>query len=286
MGFFIGLLFRLGFRGEALRLITKLEERDYPPNHNLGFLFYYAFVQALKETDSKRLKDRVLREAERMASIFDEERGFIPMDYPVNDKVAIDTLASLELLWWVSREFGREDLAEVALKHALRSVRLLFRDDGSTIHILSLRHGALAGQGLSPSSCWSRGLAWASLGLIRAYEETRLRLFKDACERALRFALKSVGDDGVPPWDFSDPHGVKDTSAGAIFLKALSYFDGEFSFWRESLKRSLRVKYLSEEKDWDGLLKGGCYHYRLRRGVNESLIWGDYFALDTLKDVI
>jgi len=286
LGFFIGLLFRLGIRIEGLKLLKSLEERSYPLNHNLGFLFYHAFVPAYMETDAPRLKRRIVYEAERMASLFDESLGFIPMDYPHNDKIAIDTLASLEFLWWVSHELGRSHLGEIAERHVLSSIRLLLRGDGSTVHILSMRDGPLSGQGLSPSSCWSRGAAWASLGFLRAYEVTKAEIFKLSCEKVLRFAMRMVGEDGVPPWDFSDPRGVKDTSSGAIFLKVLSSFDGEFSRWRERLRSSLKFNYLSEDEGWEGLLKGGCYHYHLRKGVNESLIWGDYFASYILSDVI
>lgn len=287
LGFFVGLLFKLkDFRKEGLGLLKRLEEREYPLNHNLGFLFYSSFVPAYLETDSRKIRERIRLEAEKLASLFDEKAGFIPMDYPNGDSIAIDTVASLELLWWASREFKEEKFFEIARKHALSSLKFLLREDGSTIHIYSISKGALRGQGLNQSSCWSRGAAWGALGFLRAYEETKETVFKESCEKILRFAMRNVSEDGIPPWDFWDKNGPKDTSAGVIFLKVLFSLNGEFSNWRESLLRALSLKYIAKEKDWEGFLKGGCYHYHWRKGVNESLIWGDFFALDIFKPVI
>ncbi len=293
LGFFVGLLLALFkrsgiklFRKWALNLLKGLEERNYPLNHNLGFLFFFSFVPAYLETGSNRLRKRILTEAERLISIFDERKGFIPMDYPVNDKVAVDTLTSIKFLWWVGKETGRAVFSEIAERHTLTSMRLLLRKDGSTCHIFSIKDGPLAGQGLSSSSCWSRGAAWASLGFLEAYRHTGNDVFLKASQRILRYALKSVGDDGVPPWDFHARDGIKDTSAGAIFLKVLASFNGEFSSWRGALETSLKERYLVLDKKWEGFIKGGCYHYHWRKGIGESLVWGDYFALEAIRDVI
>jgi len=284
LGFFIGLLLKFDeFKAVGLKLLEMLEERIYPLNHNLGFLFYSSFVPAYLETGSNKLKHRIKAEAERMASLFNEELGFIPMDGPGGDSIAIDTLASLEFLWWASREYGSFKFSDIAMRHALSSLKFLLRQDGSTFHICSLSKGPIRGQGLSSLSCWSRGAAWGALGFLRAYEETKENLFKEACERILRFAMSNVNEDGVPPWDFCDKDGPKDTSAGAIFLKVLSSFNGDFSLWRESLHRSLSIKYVAKEENWEGFLKGGCYHYHWKKGIDESLIWGDFFALDVLE---
>ncbi|MCS7234139.1 MAG: glycoside hydrolase family 88 protein [Synergistetes bacterium] len=287
LGFFVGLLIKIeDFRDIGLSLLKRLEEREYPLNHNLGFLVYSSFAPAYIVTGSKRIRDRIEVEAKRLASLFDKSLGFIPMDYPRSSSIAIDTLASIEMLWWASKEFRNEELFEIARKHALSSLRFLLRDDGSTIHIYSMSEGPIKGQGLSSLSCWSRGAAWGALGFLRAYEETGEAVFNEACKRILRFARRNVDEDGVPPWDFCDRYGPKDTSAGAIFLKVLSSFDREFSTWRSCLLKTLSLKYVARERDWEGLLKGGCYHYHWKKGINESLIWGDFFALDIFRSMV
>jgi len=41
--------------------------------------------------------------------------------------------------------------------------------------------------------------------------------------------------------------------------------------------------YLSEEDPhWEGILKGGVYHVGKNIGVNESVMWGEYFFLEAL----
>ena len=50
------------------------------------------------------------------------------------------------------------------------------------------------------------------------------------------------------------------------------------------LKRFLNVtlsKYLAEENE-DGILKYGCFHKPAGIGVNESLIWGDYYFIEAI----
>lgn len=44
---------------------------------------------------------------------------------------------------------------------------------------------------------------------------------------------------------------------------------------------SLSKNYLTEKGD--ALLKHGCYHKPEKLGVNESLIWGDYYFVEALE---
>jgi unsaturated chondroitin disaccharide hydrolase len=47
--------------------------------------------------------------------------------------------------------------------------------------------------------------------------------------------------------------------------------------------RSLCAGYLSEsDPEWEGILKGGVYHLHKNLGVNESVMWGEYFFLEAL----
>ncbi len=36
---------------------------------------------------------------------------------------------------------------------------------------------------------------------------------------------------------------------------------------------------------WQGLLKHGMYHQNMNLGVDESVMWGDYFFLEALSKV-
>ena len=42
--------------------------------------------------------------------------------------------------------------------------------------------------------------------------------------------------------------------------------------------------YLAQgDPEWEGILKGGVYHRRKNLGVNESVMWGEYFFLEALS---
>src|SRR4029079_410523 len=40
------------------------------------------------------------------------------------------------------------------------------------------------------------------------------------------------------------------------------------------------------DPSWEGILRHGVYHERRRRGVDESVMWGDYFYVEALDRVL
>jgi unsaturated chondroitin disaccharide hydrolase len=42
----------------------------------------------------------------------------------------------------------------------------------------------------------------------------------------------------------------------------------------------------NETPGWEGLLKHGTYHERKRLGVDESVIWGEYFFLSAIDKAL
>jgi unsaturated chondroitin disaccharide hydrolase len=47
--------------------------------------------------------------------------------------------------------------------------------------------------------------------------------------------------------------------------------------------RTLCERHLAKkDKKWEGILKGGVYHVGKNIGVNESVMWGEYFFLEAL----
>ena len=94
----------------------------------------------------------------------------------------------------------------------------------------------------------------------------------------------------MPYWDFDDQKSeVRDSSAAAIAssglldLSALSGKEG-FRDGAINILNSLCDNYLSGE-DEDGILKHGCFHKPVGIGVDESLIWGDYYVIEALMKV-
>jgi unsaturated chondroitin disaccharide hydrolase len=132
-------------------------------------------------------------------------------------------------------------------------------------------------------------------GFSTSYGYTRDPRFLQTAEACADYYLEHTPGDGVPPWDFDAPAESRqqvDTSAAAIAASGLFRLGGLCSdpmkgFLYDSVARqivsSLCVKYLGEpDPEWEGILKGGVYHMHKNLGVNESVMWGEYFFMEAL----
>ena len=41
-----------------------------------------------------------------------------------------------------------------------------------------------------------------------------------------------------------------------------------------------------KEPKWEGILKGGIYHVHKGLGVDESVMWGEYFFVEALEQAL
>ncbi|NJK46107.1 MAG: hypothetical protein HC933_19230, partial [Pleurocapsa sp. SU_196_0] len=81
-----------------------------------------------------------------------------------------DNVVVLPLLYWASSETGSARYTEIALEHARQTSRHLIRENGRTYHTCFVDERgqfvrAMTHQGAGHESCWSRGQAWAILGV-------------------------------------------------------------------------------------------------------------------------
>jgi unsaturated chondroitin disaccharide hydrolase len=107
-------------------------------------------------------------------------------------------------------------------------------------------------------------------------------------------------EHGVVPWDFDAPkepgplsRGQVDTSAAAIAavgllkLARLATGAARRKAYADAALRtvgSLCEGYLGEGTDgWEGILRGGVYHIHKGYGVNESVMWGEFFFVEALQ---
>jgi unsaturated chondroitin disaccharide hydrolase len=57
-------------------------------------------------------------------------------------------------------------------------------------------------------------------------------------------------------------------------------------YWSSAIHilRTLCSQYLADkDPKWEGVLRGGVYHVHKGIGVDESVMWGDYFFVDALE---
>jgi unsaturated chondroitin disaccharide hydrolase len=108
----------------------------------------------------------------------------------------------------------------------------------------------------------------------------------------------------VPYWDFDAdltqpaPWGAqKDTSAGAIVASALldlelqTKEEGRAVVYRTTAEAMLdalcQPEYLaSDDTGWEGILKHGVYHTKKQLGVDESVMWGEFFFVEALDKAL
>lgn len=170
------------------------------------------------------------------------------------------------------------------------------RDDGSTYHMVEFDQDSGQAikkttlQGYTTESCWSRGQAWAIQGFAFACKYTKNKEFLKASEKLADYYITNCPSDYVPYGDFNDPeipNTVRDSSAAAITACGLLEFSGEKKFGDFALNivDSICKGYLAEEGE-EGILKHGCFNKPEGKGVDESLIWGDYYFVEALTKVI
>ena len=290
------------WRQTAERYSRPLEHRRLDRNvHDLGFIFMSSYYRWLRLTGQTDL-EQVLIEAGRTLALRFQQKGQYLCSFLGPDSLFIDIMMNAGIIFYAAQRSGESALADVALRHSLTSRRVLVRGDGSTAHegIFDTVTGDFlrqsTRQGLRGDTCWSRGLAWAIYGFGAVYEHTSDSRFLETAEACAGFYLRQTPTDGVPLWDYDvspqDPHW-RDSSAAAITasgllqLATLTPDPAHATLYHDTalhiLKNLSKPPYLaSEHPEWQGILREGVYHIHKNLGVNESVMWGEYFFVEAL----
>ena len=290
---------------QAVRYTRPLEARKTDSDlHDLGFLFFSTYYRWYRLAHDPVLRDVLVEAGATLARRF-REKGHYLRSFIGENSLSIDIMMNVGIIFYAARESGDRRLFDVALRHSLTTRRVLVRGDGSTAHegVFDtdtgefLRQGTY--QGYRGDSCWSRGLAWALYGFTTAYQYSHDPRFLDTAQSCADFYIAHCPPDGIPAWDFNAPvenRSLVDTSAAAICAAGLlrlcrlapDSIKGQF-YWSVALKilRSLCEKHLAKgDPKWEGVLKGGVYHVHKSLGVDESVMWGEYFFCEALERVL
>ncbi len=291
------------------RLAPRIDDNS---THDLGFLFVPSWVEACKQTGAEKWRLGALQAAWSLAERF-APGGFIQSWGPIGKgryagTVIIDNMMNLELLYWAAIEGNFPQLGQMANSHAFLTFSHHIRADGSTFHLVDFSRDTgeavsfRTHQGLRANSTWSRGQAWAIAGFAMAYRYTQIPEFAEAVIAAGQYFMDHLPEDKVAPWDFAaGPQAAKDTSANAIaavgfldFAKVLAAM-GEEELAREYAQKARELLsalhpysiFTSEEHEsQDGLLTGGTYAFPRGEAIEECLIWGDYYYLKGLLELM
>jgi unsaturated chondroitin disaccharide hydrolase len=299
------------WRALAEAYSRPLEHRkDDREVHDLGFIFYHGTYKRWYEatirdgSPDSSLKDVVIHAGRTLALRFNDLAGCL-RSFHGSDSNFIDIMMNVGIIFYAALETHDDALLELANRHCLTTRRTLVRGDGSTSHegIFNLETGEFlqqtTQQGYRGDSCWSRGLAWSLYGFGTCFELTRDPTYLEVAQLNADWWLSHIPEDGVAPWDFDAPlsgtlsRSQVDTSASAIAavgLFNLAEFSPGVARRRAYLDCALRTvdsltrRYLGEGDDgWEGILRGGVYHIHKDLGVNESVMWGEFFFVEALQ---
>jgi unsaturated chondroitin disaccharide hydrolase len=298
-GFLPGIMWILCARGDnswrepAECYTRRLEPRRFDREvHDLGFLFLSTYGRWFDLTGDAAARDALIQAGRTLALRF-REKGAYLRSFLAEDSLFIDIMMNVGVIFRAAKETGDERLLDIAMRHSLTTRRVLVRGDGSTAHegLFDLETGEFlrqsTQQGFRGDSCWSRGLAWALYGFGSAYGYAGDQRFLQTARACADFYIANCPVDGVPPWDFDAPaesRALVDTSAAAIAASGLLQLgDGAYRDAARRILRTLCERYLAAgDAEWEGILKGGVYHIHKGLGVNESVMWGEYFFVEAL----
>lgn len=294
----------------ARRWTEKLAPRQFDTGtHDLGFLFELSYLLGYKFTGDESFKAPVVQASRSLIRRFNSKGEFFQawgaLDGPaeLRGRAIIDTMMNLDMLFWASKETGDPRFAEMAVKHAKMALQRHVRADWSTSHTTEFdpETGAFlrqdTHQGLSATSCWSRGQAWAVYGYAEAFRETGDAQFLEASRNLAGYILAHLPEDLVPYWDYNSPdipNDVRDSSAASIFASGLLILAGvetdpqKAQAWRAKavdILESLWKKYTSRETGEHSILVQGT-RSKPHNYQNHGLIYGDYYFVEAITRLL
>ena len=325
-GFYAGMMWlafertgEMKWRQAAEEFTRKLEPRKLDRDvHDLGFIFMSTaerWHHLLPDGDAtKQWLRELLVTAGTTQSLRWKDTGEDHYIFSFNgpQSLFIDIMMNIRLLFRAHQLGGAEELYRKAVTHARTTEKYLVCQagqrlvdgDGKVIHeaIFNPARGEFRNlstqQGYSPFTCWARGLAWAMYGFTDTYLFTGDAFFLETAERCAGFYLEQTPDGGVPFWDYGAPNIPEeplDSSAAAIAagafwkLKNIAGTRRGGAAYRQAaltIVSTLTGEGFTGDTSREGILQHGVYHRPMNWGVNESVMWGDYFFMEILHAIL
>lgn len=309
-------LFRTAGDKQVDSFLKRIIVKHCVDHHDMGFLYIPSCVAAYKLTGSEPAREAALKAADQLMTRYQPVGEFIQawgeLGAKDNYRLIIDCLLNIPLLYWATDVTGDEKYRDVAEKHIHTTMKYVIREDNSTWHTVFLNpetgefdHGATC-QGYRDASAWARGQAWGIYGSAIAYKYTGRKEYIDYFRRTADYFLKHLPQDMCPYWDLMFGDGdeaeqPRDSSSAAIaacgFLEMSKYLPGEEAERCLSIAKKLAgslVRYyqVRDPKVSNGQLLHGTYAKKTpyntcaNSGVDECVIWGDYFFMEMLTRLV
>lgn len=312
-GFHAGMMWLIARRTEdpAWRALAEhysrlLEHKKHDRDvHDLGFIFLNTYKPWYEETGDPHLNEVLVTAGRTLALRFNEPGRYL-RSFVSPESLFIDIMMNVPIIFYAARETDDKALFDLAVAHCRTTEKTLVRPDGGTAHegIFNTETGEFlrqtTHQGLRGDSDWSRGLAWSLYGYGTVYTYTNDPTDLAVAERNADHFIARCPDNMVPPWDFDVPEGpdrIDDSSAAAIAasglwnLSALTADPARARRYRDAALTILDTlctdDYVAwDTPGWEGVLKHGVYHFHKKLGVDESVMWGEFFFLEAVDKVL
>jgi unsaturated chondroitin disaccharide hydrolase len=301
-----------GWREKAEHYSRLIEARKTDRQvHDLGFLFWSTWKRWYDLTGDESINAVVITAGRTLGLRF-MEKGQYLRSFVAPDSLFIDIMMNVGIIFYAAQQSGDDELLMKAHQHCLTTRRVLLRGDGSTAHegIFDLETGEFlrqsTHQGWRGDSAWARGQAWALYGFTTVYGMTNDLRYLQAARSCADFYLDNTdfsshapGGAGIPPNDWNDPREplLYESSAAAIAASGLL----DLSKLVQDQVHACRYRraaliildtlsgpqYLADQTPgWEGILKHAVYHQVKDLGVDESVMWGDYFFVEALDKAL
>lgn len=285
----------------------RLENKIELETHDIGFLYSLSAVADYQVNKHEASKKLAIQAADLLMERYSPTAQIIQAWGNLNDpaqrgRMIIDCLMNLPLLYFASEQTGDESYKKAAYAHAKQTQKYIVRPNNTTFHTyyFDVKTGepieGKTQQGYSDDSCWARGQAWGIYGFTLSYNHTGDYQFLETAKAVADYFISQLPKDQVAYWDllFNDGSGQeRDSSAAAIAVcgllelaKQLPLSDPkheEYEAVAIKIMQALAQKYTSKKSERsNGLLLEGVYDKNSNKGVNECMIWGDYYYLEAL----
>lgn len=298
------------WRERAEQYSKLLEHRQHDRNvHDLGFIFLNTYLPWYELTGYTALHDVLIQAGRTLAMRFREPGQYL-CSFIGPQSLFIDIMMNVPIIFYAGNEANDAELLRVAHAHCRTTAKTIVRADGSTAHegVFDTETGAFlresTHQGKTADSAWARGLAWSLYGYSQCYGLTGDEFYLEVSEKNADYWLSRLPQDRVPYWDFDadptqpPPWGAqKESSAGAIAASGLldlakqTRSPEKAQAYRATALAMLDAltdpEYLAiDTPGWEGILKHGVYHTAKNLGVDESVMWGEFFFVQALTKVV
>ncbi len=328
-GFFAGNLWQIyeitgddKWKNEAIKWTGALDTIQYwSGSHDVGFMMNCSYGNGLRLTGKEEYKKVLVQTAESLCKRYNPVAKTIKSwNYSKawNDTtewffpVIIDNMMNLELLFKATQLSGNKKYEEIALQHALTTMKNHYRPDFSSYHVVD--YDTITGrvldkatsQGFTDESSWARGQAWGLYGFVVCYRFTKDQKFLNFAENIANYIIHNpkIPVDGVPYWDYDagdttkkpewkyDPSGFpvipRDASAAAITSSALfelsTYSKAYGHLFRDTAVKILRSlaspAYMGVSGDKYFILNHCVGNIPHGVEIDVPLVYADYYFLE------